>query len=340
MKRQIPYPVNALVSFHYFEDYDLDRLPNLRLIGDSGAFSAKSQGAEITPAGLAEWGRKWSHRLAWVAALDVIGDPDRTYRNWYEMVNRQGVKAVPTIHFGTDPTELDRYADEGVDFVGLGGLVGVPTKRQMRWLIQVFRYARDNHPEMRFHGWGCTSVPHYDLPFYSIDSSSWTGAVRYGTMVLADPRTGKNVTYKLDGRDAYQPHVARLLTDYYGISPRDASYSSAENRLTIVRLASLAMSVRERRFRKRHGAVSAPKWIGDGRTGPHLHLAEAGLRNIGWLNGNAGPHIHIAAGYGPTSPQVINDNAGPHIHLATAPMGNADPSLLQAQLGDEENPDR
>lgn len=272
VKRQIPYPVNALVSYHYFADYDLDRLPNLRLIGDSGAFSAKTQGAKITPAALAEWGHKWSHRLAWLAALDVIGDPDATYRNWWEMVERHGVKAVPTIHFGTPPTELARYADKGVDFVGLGGLVGIPTKRQMRWLVQVFRYARDNHPEMRFHGWGCTSVPHYDLPFYSVDSSSWTESLRYGKMTLADPRTGQNVFYMLDGRAVYQPRVARLLVDYYGFSPRETERAHPGNRAQIVQLSALTMSVREQRFRKRHGPIPAPLWVG-GATGPHVHLA-------------------------------------------------------------------
>lgn len=327
MKREIPYPVNALMSFHYFEDYDLDRLPNLNIIGDSGAFSAKTQGATITLEALSAWGRKWSHRLAWVAALDVIGDPDRTYRNWYEMVNRQGVKAVPTIHFGTEPAELDRYADEGVDFVGLGGLVGVPTKRQMRWLIQVFKYARANHPGMRFHGWGCTSIPHYDLPFYSVDSTSWTGSVRYGTMVLADPRTGKNVTYKLDGREAFQPRVARLLTDYYGISPRDASYSNAANRPTIVRLASLSMAVKEVRFRKRHGLVTAPTWI-TGQDGPHLHLAEGSATNLGDLNAVAGPHLHLAESDQKGLLELDRNANGPHLHLATA-YGNADPQQLE-----------
>ena len=42
MKREIPYPVNALMSFHYFEDYDLNRLSNLNIIGDSGGFSSAS----------------------------------------------------------------------------------------------------------------------------------------------------------------------------------------------------------------------------------------------------------------------------------------------------------
>lgn len=42
MKRAIPLPTDALVSFHYFRQFNLDQLSNLRIIGDSGAFSAKT----------------------------------------------------------------------------------------------------------------------------------------------------------------------------------------------------------------------------------------------------------------------------------------------------------
>ena len=47
----IPPPRNILVSYHYFRKYDLDKLAGLRIIGDSGAYSAKSQGVELTTAG-------------------------------------------------------------------------------------------------------------------------------------------------------------------------------------------------------------------------------------------------------------------------------------------------
>lgn len=127
VKRRIPIPRNILMSYHYFKDYDLDRVPNLTIIGDSGAFSAKSQGATITTKELADWAKKWRHRLKWVAALDVIGNPVSTYSNWREMVDVHGVEAIPTIHYGTHPSDLDKYARRGVDLVGLGGLVRVPT---------------------------------------------------------------------------------------------------------------------------------------------------------------------------------------------------------------------
>ena len=300
MKRDIPYPRNVLMSFHYFKDYDLDRLPNLTIIGDSGAFSAESQGARITTPELATWAKKWRHRLLWIASLDVIGDPRATYRNWRDMVDNHGVEGVPTIHFGTDPAEMDKYAKRGVDFMGLGGLVRVPTKAQMRWLIQVFKYQRRHHPDMRFHGWGCTSEPHLKLPFFSVDSSAWTASVRYGQMVLREPGTNKSVLYMLDGREVYQPHVARLLLDHYGVSPKEVAVSNAGNRQKIVRLSALAESVKEQHMRRLHKSVSTPTWGINRQTEP-------------------GQKLHLALGYatGNTNPEQLNElHEGPRIHLA------------------------
>lgn len=315
-------PRNVLCSYHYFKDYDLDKLASLRIIGDSGAFSAKSQGATISTADLARWAKQWRHRLAWVAALDVIGDPEATRRNWHDMVEGHGVPGVPTVHFGESPTELDYYANRGVDFVGLGGMVGKHTTKQMRWLVTMFRYARDHHPTMRFHGWGVTADSVLRLPFYSVDSSGWTAAVRYGRLNLRDPATPKDYTVSLDGRDIYRPEVARLLRRAYGVSMKDASTSSGANRDVITRLAALSTSVQEARFRRLHGPIAAPVWgqlSGDTGSAPHLHMATARIPNadpiiIEDLNREDGPHLHLADGEG----AVFERLAGPHLHLATS----------------------
>lgn len=189
------------------------------------------------------------------------------------MVDVYGVKAVPSIHFGADPRELDKYARRGCDFVGLGGLVGVPEKAQMRWLVSVFKYQQKNHPGMRFHGWGCTSTHHELLPFYSVDSTSWLGGQRYGNMILYDPRTGRRVTYRTNGKDVYRPVVSSLITDYYGMRPSEVAYSTAANRQLMVKLAALTMSIGKDRLVQKHGTITAPTWGGPHAEGPRLHLA-------------------------------------------------------------------
>lgn len=305
----IPAPRNALVSYHYFKKYDLNKLDNLRLIGDSGAFSAASQGATITTAELAEWGHKWKHRLAWLASLDVIGNPEATKHNWLDMRRNYDLDAVPTLHFGGDPKVMDYYADQGVDFMGLGGMVGHKSSKAkvMRWLVQIFKYQQANHPGMRFHGWGVTANELLRVPFFSVDSSGWGSGYRYGRMTLRDPRTNKPLVIAMNGKEAYEPLKARLLSRHYGVAPSEVATSGGHNRKLIVQLSALSASVQEQHFRRMHGTVSAPKWgINVQPDGPHMHLVDGSSEHLRVLNDMAGPHIHLADS-APASLTGIND---------------------------------
>lgn len=260
VRLRITPPTSALASYHYYRNTDLDRFPNLTIIGDSGAYSAKTQGAVISTNDLAAWAKKWSHKLKWVASLDVIGNPVMTYSNWREMVDVHGVQAIPTIHYGTNPQELDRYARRGVDLVGLGGMGQPSVPQQMRWLIQVFKYARDHHPGMQFHGWGCTAAPHLRLPFYSVDSSSWTYGIRYGLLRMYDPEKQKMLSVKLREGDAYRPENRRILESYYGTTAARVSREDDTFRYRLTVLGALAESKREADFQARHGPAHAPRW--------------------------------------------------------------------------------
>lgn len=326
----IPAPRNILVSYHYFKGYDLNKFAGLRVIGDSGAFSAKHQGAQITTAELAAWAQKWRHRLCWVAALDVIGDTAATRRNWHDMVDGHGVPGVPTVHFGCEPRTLDYFGSRGVDFVGLGGLVGRPAPAQMRWLVSMFRYARDAWPDMRFHGWGITHNDALQLPFFSVDSSGWGGGYRYGRLQLRDPLSKTVYTLDLDGRGTYDPAIARLLRDHYGVNPSEVATSGPHNRLLMVRLSALSASVQEQQMRHLHrrARVLAPAWGQLDRVdGPHLHLVTTGRpsqeekQHLDELSavamGFSGPHPHLADTSQPEKGlEVLVAMTGPHLHLA------------------------
>ncbi len=271
----ITTPRNILVSYHYFKGYNLDRFVGLRVIGDSGAFSAHSQGAVITTPELAAWAKQWAHRLRWVAALDVIGDAEATRRNWHEMVDLHGVPGVPTIHFGSDPALMDYYAGRGVDFIGLGGMVGRSAAAQMRWLVAVFKYARAKHPAVRFHGWGLTHAKALQLPFFSVDSSGWNAPQRFGRITLRDPHSMADYAIELDGRSTYMPKVAHLLRAHYGVNPDQVATSGPANYDVVVRLAGLSASVQDQRFQRLHRpGIPAPRWYSpDDDPGPYLHIA-------------------------------------------------------------------
>jgi hypothetical protein len=303
-------PRNILVSFAYYRRIDLDKLAPCRIIADSGAYSAKQLGITIDTDKLAKWTKMWNHRLTWVAALDVAGDIQQTRTNWLRMVDQHQLPAVSTLHCGAPPSEMDWYAERGVDFLGLGGIAGgnTPPTAQFRWLVSVFKYAAENHPQMRFHGWGITRPSWLRLPFFSVDSSGWGSSYRFGRITLRDPRDGTQVAVWVDGRgEVYQPKVAELLMDCYGVSPSQVNDAGPSNRLLFVKLSALSAAVQEQNFRKVHRRVpiSPPTWghLGgwDLPSGPNQHLAlggcGAGIRDRKVFSELHGPHIHLVDGH-------------------------------------------
>lgn len=305
MPRSIPPPRNALVSYFYGKKWDLNTLAGMRLIGDSGAFSAFTQGTTVSVDELGQWVNRWRHVLCWAASLDVLGNAAGTKENWKILVRDHDVPAVPTLHFGVHPSEMDYYVEQGVDFLGLGGAVGVVPKTQMKWTVAAFQYARRNHPHVRFHGWGMVNSHSTRLPFFSVDSSGWSSAYRYGTINLPDPVTRRTIPMRLNGQDAYRRNTARLLWNTYGMDPADVSVSTAETRRNVVELCALVASHKEQQFRRahRHDLPTAPRW---GRLGgPSI----------------SGPHIHLAEGH-PQHLQMVHDMTGPREPVARAPLAD------------------
>lgn len=286
MTVKITFPVDALVSYHYYrEDKDMAPLAatgRLRLIGDSGAFSALTQGARIDLAEYATWVARWREHLFWAAALDVIGDPHATHRNWLVLRDRYGLSTVPTLHAGGGTSWLDVYAAEGVDLVGLGGLVG-KAAAAFRWAVHIFRYARAKYPEMRFHLWGVAATQYLDaLPTYSADSS---GAVlgelyRYARLRLFDPRSGQHHRVRLKGGTQVFA-LGRLLRDVYGVDPAEIRTSHAGNRQMLVQLAAASTQQYSAWLQRRH-RVTAPRMVNPSSAGgTRVHLVSAGGRKQG-----------------------------------------------------------
>lgn len=323
------YPFNALVSYHYYKKVDLAALTagGLRLIGDSGAFSAKSLGAEITIPEFAEWAALWRDHLCWVASLDVINDPDATWRNYRRLRDKHGLDVVPTIHVGDPAKWMDRYAKDGVDFIGLGGLVphrGRP-KATMPWLVEMMRYARERHPQMRFHGWGVTNPALTKaLPWYSMDSSNLGQSYRYGRLVVFNPDAGTWVQISLDGRSSLAHDD--LLRRHYNVRARQVLVSTPATRQLLVRLTGRSYQLVEDYLRRRHGAITAPRYgVQEPRGGPHVHAALGGQgAQVYDVGGLVGPHVHAVTGNGGGG-GMKDDMAlatGPHLHATDGAVHN------------------
>lgn len=285
-------PVNMLISFHYFHRADVAELAGLglRLIGDSGAYSASSQGTDIDPDKFQEWQRQWRDYFYWTASLDVIGDVEASWRNW--ITNEDRNHLVPTLHYGTDPAAMGRYVQAGADLIGLGGMVPYKSEPQrlLRWCLSVMRYARDNHPQVRFHGWGVTHPALVmNLPWWSVDSSGFSSAYRFGVLKLWDPTVGKSKSIRLDGRTPAK--FAGLLEGVYGVNWRDVATSHPDNRSDLVRLSIRSMQLLQTFLQRRHNVKPPESLEGTASAGPLVHFVDSVQQHMRYGAPEIGPSL-------------------------------------------------
>lgn len=184
-----------LVSWHYLRTCVADVLPSiaqLRVVLDSGAFSAANSGKPISLLEYAGFLRGNAHLFDWCASLDVIGDPARSFANWQALrASHPGV--VPAVHCGTDLQWLQRYMDAGVPRVAFGGLV--PYAKTLRhtasparqWLDAAFGMVQGT--QLAVHGFGVTgrSIV-FAYPWTTVDSSVALAKTRYREVLQADGR--------------------------------------------------------------------------------------------------------------------------------------------------------
>lgn len=286
MTVRLRYPVSALCSFHYFPDTNDVRdmfHGGLRLIADSGAYSAMTKGQPIDLESFVPWATAVEPYTAWTASLDVIGNERASWDNW-RALRGMGLETVPSIHMPDEPKVLDRYADLGVDFVGLGGMVRRKCEpaRLVRWALSVFRYARANHPNMRFHGWGITQRPLLiNLPWFSVDSSAFGRSYRYGRLIVFDPVMGKRREVLTNGRDVFS--VAPLVREHYDIDPSEVSTSHGGNRPAHLRFGARTAQLTEDFLRARHHVTPPTYGLRAPAIGTSVHVADSGVHNLRML---------------------------------------------------------
>jgi hypothetical protein len=293
----------------------------LRLIGDSGAFSADSQNATIDRDAFYEWAVRWQHDLYWIASLDVIGDLKQSWANW--RAAPPGLRLVPTVHYGAPVESIDRYVEAGADLIGLGGMVPFKSEspRLLRWCLAMMRYARDNHPHVRFHGWGVTHPQlMMNLPWWSVDSSGYSASFRYGRMTLFDPEAKCRVGVVLDGKDMARHRD--LLRRHYGVDWRDVATSTAANRRAIVRVSLRTYQLMEHYLQNRH-RVTAPRSLS-----VSAPLVEP-----------AGPLVHSVLGAPSMQPgkSVDPEDRGPRIHAVIGVLHDAEHSGPPGSVARERN---
>jgi hypothetical protein len=287
--RIVSYPIDVLCSFHYYRT-DAEQMirfhdqGKMRFIADSGAFSAYQLGATITPAKYATWCHTLAGRLHWCASLDVIGDPQQSWRNWVMLRDRYQLPTVPTLHAGTDTRWLDAYVKEGVDLIGLGGMAGLgQAPRAFRWAVHTFRHARRHHPHLRFHLWGVTGFNFLEtLPAWSSDSSGFLGSVRrWARIRIFDPTTGKAVMgdmRRVSGTSMYR--LGAILRNEYGVDPALVQRSTEDNRALTMRLAIGSAQRYATWLQQRHQVTAPSTYQGAATTGPRIYVVSSKIAEL------------------------------------------------------------
>jgi len=156
---------------------------------DSGAFSAKTLGAEISLTRYCQWLTRYAPFIDHYAVLDAIGSDETsaetTWANQRRMEDK-GLAPVPCFHYGEPLRFLERYVEE-YDYVALGGMVPVETARLKLWLdvlwCNYLTFA--GQTIIKVHGFGMTTFELMSrYPWYTVDSSSWLMGGRNGSVLF------------------------------------------------------------------------------------------------------------------------------------------------------------
>lgn len=160
-----------------------------RILIDSGAFTAYTTGKVITIKEYGEWAlnfkKQWESKVKSLNFfnLDVIGDQKASNVNLHKL-EKMGFQPIPIFTYKAEIKELNYYL-ENYDYIGLGGLVGLTTNDQIKWLDYCFKHIIKHKKKTgilrKIHLLGVTKQ---DIliryPCYSSDSSSWISCLRFG----------------------------------------------------------------------------------------------------------------------------------------------------------------
>ena len=186
--------------------------PNIEVLLDSGAFTAKSTGREISLDEYCTFLDKYKSRLKAYLALDVVGDPKGTDDNLRLML-KAGYQPTPVHVLGDGQKRMDELFElspyvalAGLKRPGKGHSSKAYVKQKMEWA---------NERPVHWLGYVVQKMIPQFSP-YSVDSSSHSYGLRFGWAALYlgrgkwAPTIGYDTRYKYKGLDEAMIHLDRL----------------------------------------------------------------------------------------------------------------------------------
>lgn len=181
----------------------------MNIILDSGMFSAWARGATIDPDRYIEFVKRNEKHLFACVSLDVIpGSPGKStqapirekaecarlsYLN-HRYLKRAGLQPIPVFHQFDDFEWLERYLEDGEDYIGLSPYLRSAPVVICEWLDECFTRLTNEKglPIVKTHGFGMTThrlLKRY--PWFSVDGTRWWRTAAYGYVRVPILRGGR-----------------------------------------------------------------------------------------------------------------------------------------------------
>jgi len=157
-------------------------------------------------------------KFEWFAEMDIdnrVGLP--IVDNWRRQLEKISPKILPVWHTYRGVKNFKKLCDNYKDF-GVGKVTRekiISRKDLCKLLIYAYKAG------CRVHGFGITDPSIcYNLPLYSVDSTSWLSAETYGTITIFDKKKMKFVNFYYKDINKFKKYFVKLsdmdmLTDYH-----------------------------------------------------------------------------------------------------------------------------
>lgn len=170
---------------------------------DSGAFTAFTKQVKIDEAYLNEYAvyikRCLPRKIFSIySSLDAIGRGDEAALaslSFFQQLQQRKCPVFPVWHVREPERYLQRYIDDGHDYILIGGMVPETTrwlKDRLDGIWAKHLTDKDGLPIVKIHGFGLTdSRLMFRYPWYSVDSSSWLMTGIFGACMFKDVESHK-----------------------------------------------------------------------------------------------------------------------------------------------------
>lgn len=280
MPRETPLRTSYLISYSELRQRPLEKTipisvrPTMRLMIDSGAFTAYKFGTVVKLESYAQWLEDFIPVLGMVDSysnLDVIRNPRVTARN-QRVMEALGLRPFPVWHAGSPYSVLEQLVEQ-YPYVAIGGTASshTSTLTHLKLMERCFKTANGRSVFHLFGQarWGVLK----EFPFYSADSTTWKQHVRFGAGALYSPADKDTVRLR---RQSLSPRAYSLLRSI-GVRWREVIGGATWTDIGAVKLIGLfCFMLMEERSRCIHGEIRIPG-NGSARPGPIIYAAAQGI---------------------------------------------------------------